>query len=55
MEDPDGTLIELVDTFKIPILKKYGIFLDLSKRDSRKKLPRLVTRALAFMRVKSIS
>ena len=55
VEDPDGTLIELVETFKIPILKKYGIFLDLSKKDSRKKLTRLVTRALAFMRVKSIS
>lgn len=55
VEDPDGTLIELVETFKIPILKKFGIFLNLENKDSRKPLPRLITRALAFMRVKSIS
>ncbi len=55
VEDPDGTLIELVETFKIPILKKLGIFLNLANKDSRKPLPRIITRALAFMRVKSIS
>lgn len=55
VEDPDGTLIELVETFKIPILKKWGIFLNLANKDDRKPLPRLITRALKFMRVKSIS
>ena len=55
VEDPDGTLIELVETFKIPILKKLGIFLNLANKDSRKPLPTLITRALVFMRVKSIS
>jgi hypothetical protein len=24
IEDPDGTLIELVETHKVPILKKFG-------------------------------
>lgn len=54
VEDPDGTLIELVETYKIPILKKYGIFLNLSNKDSRKPLPRIITKALKFMRVKNI-
>ncbi len=54
VEDPDGTLIELVETFKIPILKDYGIFLNLAKRDSRKPLPKFMTRALKFLRVKNI-
>jgi hypothetical protein len=32
IEDPDGTLIEFVETHKVPILKKIGWFLDLRKR-----------------------
>lgn len=32
VEDPDGTLIELVETHKVPILKKIGWHLDLRKR-----------------------
>ncbi len=51
-EDPDGTLIEFVETFKIPILKKYGIFLNLRKRNPEKPLPRYILKALRFMRVK---
>lgn len=54
VEDPDGTLIELVETFKIPILKKCGIFLNLSNKDSKKALPRIITKSLRFMRVKNI-
>jgi catechol 2,3-dioxygenase-like lactoylglutathione lyase family enzyme len=33
IEDPDGTLIEFVETHKVPILKKFGWYLDLRKRD----------------------
>lgn len=54
VEDPDGTLIELVETFRIPILKKLGIYLNLKNKDSHKKLPRLVVKAMSFLRVKSI-
>jgi len=39
IEDPDGTLIEFVETHKVPILKKFGWYLDLSKRDPKKSLP----------------
>lgn len=39
VEDPDGTLIELVETHKIPILKKIGWHLDLRKRKADTPLP----------------
>lgn len=39
VEDPDGTLIELVETHKVPIFKKLGLYLDLRKRDANKPLP----------------
>jgi len=38
-EDPDGTLIEYVETHKVPILKKLGWYLDLRKRKASKPLP----------------
>jgi catechol 2,3-dioxygenase-like lactoylglutathione lyase family enzyme len=51
VEDPDGTLIEFVETFKIPVLKKWGIYLHLKNRDDRKPLPRYITKALRFLKV----
>ena len=33
IEDPDGTLIEFVETHKVPIAKKFGLFVDMIKRD----------------------
>ena len=38
-EDPDGTLIELVETHKIPVLKKIGWHIDLQKRKADRPLP----------------
>lgn len=55
VEDPDGTLIELVETFKVPILKKFGIYLHIRNKDYTKKLPRLVVKALKFLRVNAIN
>ena len=52
IEDPDGALIEFVETFKIPILKKLGWFLDLRKRDPGKALPDWMLKTLRFSRVK---
>jgi catechol 2,3-dioxygenase-like lactoylglutathione lyase family enzyme len=52
IEDPDGTLIEFVETKKIPILKKLGWYLDLRKRDGSKPLPDWMLKALKFNRVK---
>lgn len=53
IEDPDGTLIELVETHKVPIIKKLGIYLDLRKRDYKKPLPDWMVKSLKFSRVKS--
>ncbi len=52
IEDPDGTLIEFVETHKVPILKKFGWYLDLSKRDPKKSLPDWILKTMKFSRVK---
>ncbi|MGZ3863926.1 MAG: VOC family protein [Bacteroidia bacterium] len=52
IEDPDGALIEFVETHKIPILKKLNWYLDLDKRDPSKTLPDWMLKTLRFNRVK---
>jgi len=52
VEDPDGTLIELVETHKVPVMKKYGWYLDLKKRKSNKPLPRWMVGLLALNKIK---
>jgi catechol 2,3-dioxygenase-like lactoylglutathione lyase family enzyme len=54
IEDPDRTLIEFVETHRVPILKKLGWYLNLQKRDPRKSLPRWILKSLAFNRVKDL-
>ncbi len=54
IEDPDGTLIEFVETFRIPVMKKWGIYLDFRKRDDHKPLPRWMLKALRFLRVADV-
>jgi len=51
IEDPDGTLIEFVETFRIPVVKKIGFYIDFRKRDDRRSLPRWMVKALRFLRV----
>ena len=51
IEDPDGTLIEFVETFRVPVIKKIGFYIDFKKRDDRKPLPRWMVKALRFLRV----
>ncbi|MCC6722592.1 MAG: VOC family protein [Bacteroidia bacterium] len=48
IEDPDGTLIEFVETHKVPILKKFGIYLNLKKRNPFKPLPVWMLKALKY-------
>lgn len=50
VEDPDGTLIELVETHRVPILKSLGLFLNLQKRNPNKTLPRWVVKSLRIHR-----
>jgi len=51
-EDPDGTLIELVEASKVPLVKKIGWHLNLEKRDPEKPIPKWMLKALRFSRVK---
>ncbi len=48
IEDPDGTLIEFVETHKVPILKKLGWYLNMKKRNPKKDLPRWMIKALGL-------
>ena len=50
VEDPDGTLIEFVETFKIPIIKKLGLYLNLARKDDHKQLG--ILKLLRFAKVK---
>jgi catechol 2,3-dioxygenase-like lactoylglutathione lyase family enzyme len=52
IEDPDGSLIEFVETHRVPILKKIGFYLDLRKRAPEKSLPNWMITALSLARVK---
>ncbi len=51
-EDPDGTLIEFVETDKIPIVKGLGWYLNVGKKDPEKRLPDWIIKALRFNRIK---
>ena len=53
IEDPDGTLIEFVETHKIPIIKKLGWYLDVRKKNPEKPLPKWMLKSLKFSRVNS--
>lgn len=48
IEDPDGNLIEFVETHKVPIMKKLGWYLDLKKRDPKKRLPNWMLKAMSI-------
>ena len=52
IEDPDGTLIEFVEAHKMPIMKKWGWYLNLKNRDPEKPLPDWMLKSLRFSRVK---
>jgi len=52
IEDPDGTLIEFVETHRVAILKKLGIYINMRKRDPRKNLPDWLVKGVRFNRFK---
>ncbi len=47
-EDPDGTLIEYVETHKVPIMKKLGWYLDLRKRKNTRPLADWMIKCMGF-------
>lgn len=52
IEDPDGTLIEFVETHKVPVLKKIGWYLNLKNRPAEKPLPDWMVKSMGLNRVK---
>lgn len=52
VEDPDGTLIELVETHKIPIFKKLGWYINLQKRNPDKPLPNWMVGLLGLNKIR---
>lgn len=52
IEDPDGTWLELIEVYKIPIIEKLGLFLNVEKRPANQPLPNWMLKALKFSRVK---
>jgi catechol 2,3-dioxygenase-like lactoylglutathione lyase family enzyme len=52
IDDPDGTLIECIEVYKVPIIEKWGIFLNVEKRDPLKPLPNFMLKALRFSKIK---
>lgn len=52
IEDRDGTLIEFVETHKIPIIEKLGWFLNIKNRPIEKPLPDWILGMLSLNRVK---
>ena len=52
IEDPDSTLIELVEVFKIPLIKKLNWNINLKKRDPNKPLPDWLIKAMSIKRIK---
>lgn len=53
LEDPDGTLIEFVETHRVPILKRIGWYLNLKKRKTKKPLPDWMVSTMGWGKVKA--
>jgi len=52
VQDEDDTLIELVETHKVPILKKLGWYIHLKDKKNQKPLPRIIFKILGMKRLK---
>ncbi len=52
IEDPDGTLIELVEAHKITLLKRPHIYINMLTRNRTRPLPRIFFRLMGLNRVK---
>ncbi len=52
IEDPDGTWIEFVETHKVPVMKKFGWYINLKNKKQGEFLPNWMLKAMRFNRVK---
>ncbi len=53
IQAPEGTLIEFVETHRVPVLKKLGLYINLQNRPKNKPLPRFILKLFSIKRVKS--
>lgn len=49
IEDPDGSLIEFVETHKVPVIAKLGMYIDMNKRDQLKPLPKFLFKMMGLV------
>lgn len=49
IEDPDGTLIEFVETLKVPVVGKLGLYIDMTRRNKQKQLPKFLFRMMGLV------
>ncbi len=54
IHDKDRTLLELIEVYKVPIMEKWGIYLNVEKRDPMKPLPDFMLKALRFSRIQDV-
>lgn len=52
IEDPDGTLLEFVETHRVPVMKKLGWYINLKKRGMYKNLPNWMIATIGWGKVK---
>jgi catechol 2,3-dioxygenase-like lactoylglutathione lyase family enzyme len=52
IDDPDGILLELIEVYRVPIIEKWGVFLNVERRNPMKPLPDFMLKALRFSRIK---
>ena len=52
IDDPDECWIEFIEVHKIPILEKFGLFMNVQKRAPSKPFPKWMLLALKFNRIK---
>lgn len=52
IDDPDETWIEMIEVHKVPIIEKWGIYLNVAKKNPEKPLPDMMLKALRFSRIK---
>jgi len=52
IDDPDECWLELIEVHKVPIIEKWGVYLNVQKRGADEPLPKWMLKALKFSRIK---
>jgi len=49
IEDPDGTLLEFVETHRIPVIGKLGLNINMDRRNRKKQLPKFLFKIMGMV------